>query len=50
MPGTGYGSIGCTIYTEFLNKIKLIIKQIKNVSEFVKVIKKGINQVLYSVL
>lgn len=50
MPGTGYGSIGCTVYTEFLNKIKLIIKQIKNVSEFIKVIKKSINEVIYSVL
>lgn len=52
-PGTGKGSIGCTIYTEFINKIKLILKQLKHITNFVNIVKnaimKAINSILYLV-
>lgn len=48
-PGTGKGSIGCNIYTEFLNKIKLIFKQIKNIKAFVGTVKKAIKEALHSI-
>lgn len=52
-PGTGKGSIGCTIYTEFINKIKLILKQLRHISNFVNIVKnaimKAINSILYLV-
>ena len=53
MIGTGKGSIGCTIYTELLNTIKLILKQFKFIADFVNIlkdaIKKAINSILYLV-
>lgn len=53
MPGTGKGSISCTIYTEFLNTIKTILKQFKFIGDFINIIKdaikKAINSILYIV-
>ena len=51
MPGTGKGSISCTVYTEFLNTIKLILKQFQFIVDLVNIlkdaIKKAINSILY---
>ena len=54
MPGTGKGSISCTIYTEFLNTIKTILKQFKFIGDFINIIKDAIktlviNSILYIV-
>lgn len=53
MPGTGKGSISCTIYTELLNKIKMIIRQFKYIGDllntFTNSVKTAINSVLYLV-
>ena len=53
MPGTGKGSISCTIYTELLNKIKMIIRQFKYIGDllniFTNAISTAINSVLYLV-
>ena len=42
LPGTGKGSIGCTIYTEFLRKIKFILKSITAIKKLILNFKKKI--------
>ena len=50
MPGTGKGSIGCTIYTEFLRKIKFILKSITALQNLVSNFKKKIFSVLNKII
>ena len=50
MPGTGKGSIGCTIYTEFLRKIKFILKSISALQNLVSNFKKKIFSVLNKII
>tara|TARA_B100001121_G_C18680971_1_gene618520 strand:- start:396 stop:2354 length:1959 start_codon:yes stop_codon:yes gene_type:complete len=50
MPGTGKGSISCTIYTEFLNTIKTILKQFKFIGDFINIIKNAIKEAINSIL
>lgn len=50
LPGTGKGSIGCTIYTEFINKIKLILKQFKYVGDLIILIKDSIVTAVESII
>ena len=42
LPGTGKGSVGCTIYTEFLRKIKFILKSITEIKTLIINFKKKI--------
>lgn len=42
LPGTGKGSVGCTIYTEFLRKIKVILKSITAIKTLIINFKKKI--------
>ena len=49
-PGTGKGSIGCTIYTELLDKIKLILKQFKYVGDLINKLKEAISIAINSIL
>lgn len=50
MPGTGKGSVSCTIYTEFLNTIKTILKQFKFIGDFINIIKDAIKEAINSIL
>lgn len=50
MPGTGKGSISCTIYTEFLNTIKTILKQFQFIGDFINIIKDAIKEAINSIL
>ena len=50
MPGTGKGSISCTIYTEFLNTIKMILKQFKFIGDFINIIRDAIKEAINSIL
>ena len=50
MPGTGKGSISCTIYTELLDKIKLIISQFKYIGDLIVEFKNAINTAINSIL
>ena len=50
MIGTGKGSISCTIYTEFLNTIKMILKQFKFIADFINIIKAAIKEAINSIL
>ena len=50
MPGTGKGSISCTVYTEFLNTIKSILKQFKFIGDFINIIKDAIKEAINSIL
>jgi hypothetical protein len=42
LPGTGKGSVGCTVYTEFLRKIKFILKSITAIKSLILNFKKKI--------
>ena len=50
MPGTGKGSISCTIYTEFLNTIKTILKQFQSIGDFINIIKNAIKEAINAIL
>ena len=50
MPGTGKDSISCTIYSEFLNTIKMILKQFKFIKDFINIIRDAIKKAIDSIL
>ena len=50
LPGTGKGSTMCDIYTQFINKIKFIIRQLKYITQIVPLLKQAIYKALNSIL
>ena len=50
IPGTGKGSSSCTIYTEFLNTIKLILKQFKFIEDFIIILRDSVKTAIKSIL
>ncbi len=50
LPGTGKGTIGCTICTALIDKIKLILKQFKYVGDLINLLKDGIVKALESII
>lgn len=50
IPGTGKGSDICTMYTEFIKKLKFIIRQLKYIKNIIPKLKQAINKALNSML
>jgi len=50
LPGTGKGSVSCTIYTELLNNIKFVVNQITNIVNLGKELKNLIYKTVSSVI
>ena len=50
IPGTGKGSAICTMYTEFIEKLKFIIRQLKYIKNIIPKLKEAINKAINSIL